>query len=1525
MNSSLSSLLQSLRIRKHPRIWKPLGTSVAALLFAGSLPAGAQQYWDVNGAAAGFGGTGFWNTALTNWNNASGTGAPQTWLNTAASDAFFQDVAGVVTINQAGIQVRNMTFDKDGYTIAATGAFSLTLAPGATMTMLSGTDTATISAPLVTTTGFTKDGLGTVVLSGSNTYTGATTVTAGTLKAGSLTGFSPNSRIEVATLGVLDLGGFSNSIGSLSDGGTVGGSVQNSTPSAATLTMGGDKSDAKFAGLILDGFGAPLSITKLGAGRQTFAHANTYTGDTTLSAGSLFADDPAALSSPTGTGGTAFGTVGTLRISGGTTLGSTVLGETIPNDVVVNGDFTIVAAVGSDPAHGLNNDILLTGNVDLGGSVRTITGTTPSAQVHFSGSISDGGITLIGTAPYVAFLYDTSTVNTYTGLTTIGANSFLVLNKNGLNTAVVGDVLVAPGGSADYFQADQIADGATVTVNSTGLSAGGSQFQGFEMRNHNETISVLMGNGTVGLGSGTLTVSSGTFTGAILDGGFGTGGNLVKVSGGLLTLSGANTYTGTTSVNVGTLQIGDGTNGSLTGAGGAVTIAGGATLSVNMADFSNLSRAINNAGTINGLAAGTNSNVLSGDISGAGVITQNGTGRTILSGTNTYTGKSTVNAGTLQFVTKGSLYNNVPANWNTTNLDVKSGATMAFNVGGAGEFTAADIDTLAAVASAGGGFESGSSIGIDTTAVTGGSFTYGSNIVDPNGGANSLGIGKYGANTLVLTGTNSNTGMTTVHEGTLLIAKKVSLYNNTPAQWTDAKIVVNSGATLAFNVGGAGEFSSADIASLSALGTATGGFKDGSHLGLDTTNEAGGIFTHSAAIMNPNGGANALGLDKLGTNTLLLTGANTYTGPTNVVAGTLQIGNGTSGSINGAGAVSIFPGSTLVLNLADGGRFANNVIIGGVFNQMVGDGRSNTLSGIISGPGAFNHNGAGTTNLTGASTYTGDTTINKGAIVLDGSLQSPNVFVKPGALLGGKGTAFGIVTNEGTVSPGRGIGTLTAGNYLQKATGTLVVEIAGADAGQHDVLAVSGQALIEGNLRILKSGGGRLKVGDNVTFLTAKGGVTGRFATVTNPFSNGTILLSTILYQANSVSLLVEQGSFAALQALSPNQRVVANVLDDAVAGSRQKELIDYLNTRQMTDLPGDFDRIAPEELAAIFNVGVSLANVQTANLHRRMDDIRAGSTGFSAEALAMRNAGASFGGEPGSGGPTGVPDSGSHEVAPPATTTERRWGAFISGTGEFTSLGNTDNARGYELSSGGFTLGVDYRLLPNFAVGFMAGYANTGATLANSGRLSVDGGKVGVYATYFNEGIYADAAIMGGINSYSVRRSALLGTARGSTDGGEVSVMLGGGYDWKNDALTIGLTANFQYTYVGIGGYTESGSLAPLRYGSQSADSVRLALGGRAFYDWKVRGILVRPELRAAWQQEFGDSAYTINSSFANGGGRAFNVTGPEIGHSSMLLGAGVAVVWNERLSTYVYYDGELLRENYTSHNISGGARWAF
>ena len=398
------------------------------------------------------------------------------------------------------------------------------------------------------------------------------------------------------------------------------------------------------------------------------------------------------------------------------------------------------------------------------------------------------------------------------------------------------------------------------------------------------------------------------------------------------------------------------------------------------------------------------------------------------------------------------------------------------------------------------------------------------------------------------------------------------------------------------------------------------------------------------------------------------------------------------------------------------------------------------------------------------------------------------------------------------------------------------------------------------------------------------------------------------------------QGSFVP-SACTPNTVAVAKALDSAAGDPRASTLIAFLDSQPLDRLCGDFSLISPEELASIFNTSVSLANVQTANLIRRMEDIRTGSTGFSSAGFILNGITPSLGG--GLAGVTGPEGKSGPPVMAP--TPENRWGVWVTGSGEFTNVDSTENAAGYDLQTGGFTLGLDYRVCANFAIGFTTGYAHTRADLGNGGNIEANGGTFGLYSTAFGNGFYLDTAVTGGPSGYSTQRTALLGSANGNTDGGNFNVLVAGGYDWKKGGLTIGPTANFQFTYVGFSSFAESGSLAPLRFPSQNAESERTAFGMKGYYDWKVGGVTIRPEIDLAWQHEYGDQAYSIISSLANGAGKSFTVNSPNVGRDSMLIGAGVAVLLSEHVSIYAYYDGELFRTNYQSNNVSAGIRVTF
>src|ERR1700736_529882 len=106
-------------------------------------------------------------------------------------------------------------------------------------------------------------------------------------------------------------------------------------------------------------------------------------------------------------------------------------------------------------------------------------------------------------------------------------------------------------------------------------------------------------------------------------------------------------------------------------------------------------------------------------------------------------------------------------------------------------------------------------------------------------------------------------------------------------------------------------------------------------------------------------------------------------------------------------------------------------------------------------------------------------------------------------------------------------------------------------------------------------------------------------------------------------------------------------------------------------------------------------------------------------------------------------------------------------------------NAKGYDFTTGGVSLGIDYRITDQLAIGLMGDYSHTSTSLNPSGHIDVDSGRGGLYATWFNHGLYIDGAIYGGHNNYDSGRAGLGGLANGGTEGAEWSTVIGGGYDF--------------------------------------------------------------------------------------------------------------------------------------------------
>jgi autotransporter-associated beta strand protein len=719
--------------------------------------------------------------------------------------------------------------------------------------------------------------------------------------------------------------------------------------------------------------------------------------------------------------------------------GSTIAGNNAGD--VANLTFNLTAAR-TVTVDGTNKTI---GVLNIGDSDNTSAYTLGgSVSIYFNNGASDGQINQIST----------SKGDTITDPIAVGGNGNLTITNASANTLTMG-----------AYTASGSAGAKTLTINNTGPI----------------------------VYSGPLTNGSG---GALA---------LVKSGTGALTVSGSNSFTGGATLNAGTLNIAT-YNGQALGTGAFIinggtinnTYGGALTLVQNNPQswngnftFAGTGPALNlgtGAVTMNASRTVTvNGSTLTvgGGIAGTGfALTKAGAGTLVLNGANTYTGVTTISGGKLQFGKQASLYNATTGSWTATNLIVNSGTTALFNVGGTGEFTATDIDTIKSLGTASGGFKSGSTLGFDTTNATGGAFDYASVIANPNAGANVLNLVKSGANTLALSGANTYSGNTTLSSGILAL--------NHPAAISTGTLTINGGALD--NTSG----SSVTLTNNNAQNwNGNFAFTGTNDLNLGTgavAMNANRIVTVTASSLTVGGvvSGTTRSLTLAGNGTLVLDGANTYTGGTTITGGTLSANTLTTGGVASSIGASTSAAANLVLNGgtlrytgattstdrlftlgttagsaldASGSGAINFANTGSCVLSGTNTARTltltgtntgnNTLAGIITdnGTGATSlvKSGGGTWLLSGVNTYTGGTTVTGGTLVTDatGTIGTGNLTLAGGNLVLGNASAL---SNNATFtfSPSMGAGSINLNFTGVKALAALTNGTLYAVAGTYN-------------------------------------------------------------------------------------------------------------------------------------------------------------------------------------------------------------------------------------------------------------------------------------------------------------------------------------------------------------------------------------------------------------------------------------------------------------------------------------------
>jgi autotransporter-associated beta strand protein len=1035
--------------------------------------------------------------------------------------------------------------------------------------------------------------------------------------------------------------------------------------------------------------------------------------------------------------------------------------------------------------------------------------------------------------------------------------------------------------------------------------------------------------------------------------------------GGNVTFFGANTYSGGTTLNSGTITVG---NDSALGTG-RLTMAQGTTLAFD----SSANYTVANNITISGdptftTPAGT-TQTISGVISNGGlpgIVEVNGGGTLVLSGANTYSGGTNV----------------IGSNLRVTNSTLGISSSV-----GTGPVTLQGAQFQAGAA----GLTFSNNFKINNTppgsAIDANGFllTISGNITDGSGGAGKLSIvDSFGGGAVVLTGTNTYTGGTTIcacaalqlgdatHTGSILgnVTNEgiFIVYNantsgissiTTDAGFTaflggttagSATLVNKNGGTTLFGTPGGNDTSTAGnatidnnnagtiFAAVTNAGTANitnrngGGtiFADQASAALATiiNNNTGlTVFGHSATdtptagnatITSNSGGGTIFGAFSTGGNAIITANSGGFNyfldNSTGGNAQFITVGTGfvdfsgslgpngdgriTAGSIAGSGTYYIGAGKTLIVG-------SNNLSteVSGVIADF------NPCGCAPAGPGALAKLGIGTMILSGANTYTGTTAVFGGVLDVEGSITSSSLTtVNANATLTGAGAVGNTTIAKGGIFlPGNGTpgsSMTVAGNLALQSGALYLVQLNPATStfanvtGTVSLNGSAGAAFLSGNY-----------VAKRYTILTAAGGVNGTFSSfdtlgIPSGFQAG------LSYDANDVYLNLAL-SYGALAGLSSNQHNVGNALDSFFkANGSIPVLFGSLTPAGLRQVSGE---LATGSQQATFDaMNLFLGLLTDPFIAGRGDGVTAGvgapqfaDEGGIASAYAAkkpnaaRDALAKF--------PTKADVARNNLFDSHWSVWGSAYGGGSTTDGNAVLGSNSTTARAF-----GFTAGADYRISPTTLAGFALAGGGTNFSVNGFGSGHSDLFQAGAFARHNVGAAYVSGALAYGWQDVTTDRTvtvAGIDRLRAQFNANAWSGRIEAGYRFVTPWMGITPYAAGQFTTYSLPAYAEqvlsgAGTFA-LNYAAKDVTASRTELGIRTDRSFAMQNAILILRGRAAWAHDF-NTDRNISAVFQTLPGASFVVNGAAQAHDSVLTTGSAEMKWLNGFSLAATFEGE-------------------
>jgi autotransporter-associated beta strand protein len=721
---------------------------------------------------------------------------------------------------------------------------------------------------------------------------------------------------------------------------------------------------------------------------------NTYAGGTTVNGGSLVLEGNGKLNAN-----------GNVTVNAGGTF-----------DISQTGDQSVGDLGGASG-----------GVINLGDNVLTV---NQGGNTTFAGALNDGGIaggTGAGLTKNGAGELTLSGTNGYTGTTQVNAGTLKVTGSLGSRT-----VNVATGATLNDVNSGLHSEAALTNAGTTTLGA-------------NDTVASYVSNaGTLNGAGKTLTAATYALNNnSTVDANLGAG---AVTANGTVALNGTSAAT-TVTVETGTTTLGSAERlldtTDLTIASGATLVLGGAEKIGTLDGAGSLQ---NNGGRLT-----ADDGSFSGVLSGTGGLTKVSDGKLTLTGANTYTGSTQIDAGTVELSGSGSLVSDT--------VNIESGATLDNLNGGLASNATVNNDGTLNIAEADDTIAT-----LNNTGTVNGTATLTATTYNLNEGSEinaNLGTGTVNANGAVALNGTSNAETVNIQTGTTTLGSAERLRE-------DTDLTVSSGAILV--LGGNEKIGTFDGAGTTALGEHQLTVDDGTYSGVVTG--TGGI-------------------DKVSSGTLVLSGDSTYTGSTNVNAGTLTLtgtleslevnvaADTTFNNMNGglAQGATLNNDGTTVLDADDTITTLNNTgTLDGAPNTLTAETYNLNDGSVINanlGTGVVNANGAvalnGTSNAETVNIQTGTTTLGSTERLRDDTdltISADATLVLGGDEKIGTLEGFGSLQNAGgllTVDDGEFSGVISGTGGLTKVSGGELV-LSGANTYTGSTVINAGSLYLDGSL-----------------------------------------------------------------------------------------------------------------------------------------------------------------------------------------------------------------------------------------------------------------------------------------------------------------------------------------------------------------------------------------------------------------------------------------------------------------------------